>query len=95
MAIQIGRFSFRGPFENLDEIKDRPGIFVIHEGDSEINPCMISETPFLRTTIEKELKSKNLKLGVENKHFVSVCNTFCALALDRQEMVKEIADYYK
>ncbi len=90
MAIQIGRFSFRGPFTNLDEIKDRPGIFIIHGGEQKIDPYFICETPLLKTSIENELKANNLILGYENNCFISICNTFCVLTLDRKEMVEEL-----
>lgn len=90
MSIQIGRFSFRGPFSNLDEIKNRPGIFILHQDEENIVPISICETPLLKSAIEDELTAKNLKLGVENNCLISVYNTFCTLALDRQEMIHEL-----
>lgn len=92
MAIQIGRFSFRGPFSNLDEIKNRPGLFIIHYNKENIDPIVINNTPLLNATISEELQKKNLQLG--NNCFVSVYNTFCALQLDREEMVKEICEIF-
>ncbi len=88
MALQIGRFSFRGPFKNLDEIKNRPGLFILHKGESNISPIVIKETPLLNASIVEELNHAGLVLGEDC--FVSVYNTFCALALDREEMVKEL-----
>ena len=88
MALQIGRFSFRGPFKNLDEIKNRPGLFILHKGESNISPIVIKETPLLNASIVEELNHVGLVLGEDC--FVSVYNTFCALALDREEMVKEL-----
>ncbi|WP_282015045.1 hypothetical protein [Marinifilum flexuosum] len=88
MAIQIGRFSFRGPFSNLDEIKNRPGLFIIHRNKTDIVPIVIHETPLLLATIIEELQKQELNLGKDC--FVSVYNTFCALQLDREEMIKEI-----
>ncbi|MBI9057889.1 hypothetical protein L3049_12565 [Labilibaculum sp. DW002] len=90
MSIQIGRFSFRGPFTNLDEIKDRPGIFIVHKGEQKIDPYFICETPLLKSSIEKELKANKLELGSQKNCFISVYNTFCVLTLDRKEMVEEI-----
>lgn len=90
MSIQIGRFSFRGPFSNLDEIKNRPGIFILHQGEENVVPISICETPLLKSAIEDELKAKDLKLGVENNCLISVYNTFCTLTLDREEMVHEL-----
>ena len=90
MTIQIGRFSFRGPFTNLDEIKDRPGIFIVHKREPELDPYFICETPLLKSSIENELKANNLELGCENNCFISFYNTFCVLTLDRKEMVEEI-----
>ena len=90
MPTQIGRFSFRGPFTNLDEVKDRPGIFIVHKGEKLMNPYFVCETPLLKSSIETELKSHNLELGFENDCFLSVYNTFCVLTLDRKEMVEEI-----
>jgi hypothetical protein len=88
MAIQIGRFSFRGPFANLDEIKNRPGLYIIHTNLEEIVPILINETPQLNDTISKVVQEKGLKLG--SNCYVSVYNTFCALQLDREEMVSEL-----
>lgn len=90
MSIQIGRFSFRGPFSNLDEIKDRPGIFILHRGGGNIVPISICETPLLKSAIENELIVRDLKLGLENNCLISVYNTFCTLTLDRREMVHEL-----
>ena len=95
MPIQIGRFSFRGPFPNLDEIKDRPGIFIIHNGDIETNPLTIKENPLLKSSITEKLRELDVELGQENNCFVSVYNTFCTLTLDRQEMVDEIKSLFK
>jgi hypothetical protein len=92
MAIQIGRFSFRGPFSNLDEIKNRPGLYIIHRNEEDILPIVINETPLLNETITKELQKQDLKLG--QACFVSVYNTFCTLQLDREEMIKEINDIF-
>lgn len=88
MAIQIGRFSFRGPFSNLDEIKNRPGLYIIHRNDSEIAPIVIGQTTLLNANIADEIKAHELSLGSDC--YVSVYNTFCALELDREEMIKEI-----
>ena len=92
MAIQIGRFSFRGPFENLDEIKNRPGLYIIHYNNVDIEPITISETPLLNESITKDLQNKGMELG--DGCFISVYNTFCALQLDREEMVKEICEIF-
>lgn len=88
MTIQIGRFSFRGPFSNLDEIKNRPGLYIIHRNESEITPIVIGQTALLNANIADEIKAHDLSLG--NDCYVSVYNTFCALELDREEMIKEI-----
>ncbi|MCY1636204.1 hypothetical protein [Marinifilum sp. D737] len=93
MTIQIGRFSFRGPFSNLDEIKNRPGLYIIHKNEVDIIPILISETPLLNGTITEEIRKKGLILG--NNCFVSVYNTFCALQLDRVEMVQELNDIFQ
>jgi hypothetical protein len=90
MAIQIGRFSFRGPFSNLDEIKNRPGLFIIHSNEVDVDFIVIKETALLLNTIECELSEQNLTLG-ENC-LVSTYNTFCALSSDRKEMVSEIEE---
>lgn len=90
MSIQIGRFSFRGPFMNLDEIKDRPGIYILHKRDSFQTPLLIRETSLLKSSISEELSKRNLTMGTDEGCFVSVYNTFCVLTLDRQEMVEEI-----
>ena len=92
MAIQIGRFSFRGPFSNLNEIKNRPGLYIIHKFELDIDPIVINDTPLLNATISEELQEKNLQLGTDC--FVSVYNTFCTLQLDREEMVKEICEIF-
>ncbi|NOU61171.1 hypothetical protein [Marinifilum caeruleilacunae] len=92
MAIQIGRFSFRGPFANMDEIKNRPGLFIIHRNEKDIIPIVIHETPLLNASISEELQKKELQLGKDC--YVSVYNTFCALQLDREEMIKEIHDLF-
>lgn len=88
MTLQIGRFAFRGPFQNLDEIRNRPGLFIIHRYREDIEPIVIKETALLHDTIEKELLDLGVELG-EN-YYISVYNTFCALAIDRADMVEEI-----
>jgi hypothetical protein len=88
MTLQIGRFSFRGPFKNLDEIRNRPGLFIIHRNIEDIEPIVIKETALLHDTIEKELLEMGLELG--DNYYISVYNTFCALAIDRAEMIEEI-----
>lgn len=92
MAIQIGRFSFRGPFSNLDEIKNRPGLYIIHRNESEIIPVVIGQTTLLNASITEEIRSHKLSLGKDS--YVSVYNTFCALQLDREEMIKEIHEIF-
>lgn len=92
MAIQIGRFSFRGPFSNMDEIKNRPGLYIIHRNEEDIIPITIHETPLLLASITEELQKQGLELGKDC--FVSVYNTFCTLQLDRVEMIKEINDTF-
>ena len=92
MTIQIGRFSFRGPFSNMDEIKNRPGLFIIHRNEEDIIPIVILETPLLNASISEELQKKELQIGKDC--YVSVYNTFCALQLDREEMIKEIHDLF-
>jgi len=93
MALHIGRFSFRGPFKNLDEIKNRPGLFILHKGELDISPIVIKETPLLNASITDELNQLGLTLGKDC--FVSVYNTFCTLTLDRVEMVEELKSIFQ
>ncbi|WP_321515422.1 hypothetical protein [Marinifilum fragile] len=92
MTIQIGRFSFRGPFSNLDEIKNRPGLYILHRNETDIVPVIIGQTALLNANIADEIKEHELNLGKDC--YVSVYNTFCALELDREEMIKEIYEIF-
>jgi hypothetical protein len=72
----------------LNEIRNRPGLFIIHRNKEDIEPIVIKETALLHDTIEKELVDLELELG--DNYYLSVYNTFCALAIDRADMIEEI-----
>ena len=57
MTIKLGKYSFAGPSESIDEIKDRSGIYaIVCKKDNEFFLLDIGESPKLRTRIENHDK---------------------------------------
>ncbi len=66
MPIKLGKYSFTGPIESIDKIKDRSGVYaIICEVDKEFFLIDVGESSKLRTRIEnydkKECWKKNCK----------------------------------
>jgi hypothetical protein len=57
MTIKLGKYSFTGPFESIDKIKDRAGIYaIVEEVDNEYFLMDVGESLKLRTRIENHYK---------------------------------------
>jgi hypothetical protein len=53
MSIKLGKYSFTGPFESIDKIKDRSGVYaVVYKVDNEYFLSDVRESLKLRTRIE-------------------------------------------
>ena len=54
MSIKLGKYSFTGPFESNDKIKDRSGVFLIVDNmDTEYFLIDVGESLKLRTRIKR------------------------------------------
>jgi hypothetical protein len=57
MSIKLGKYSFTGPVESIDKLKDRSGVYaIVCKVDSEYFLIDVGESPKLRTRIEKNDK---------------------------------------
>lgn len=57
MAIKLGKYSFTGPFETIDKIKDRSGVYaIVDEVNNEYFLMDVGESLKLRTRIENHYK---------------------------------------
>jgi len=57
MAIKLGKYSFTGPFESIDKLKDRSGIYaIVCKVGTEYFLIDIGESSKLRTRIENHDK---------------------------------------
>jgi hypothetical protein len=59
MAISLGKHSFTGPFESIDEIKDRSGLYaIVCKVDNEYFLFDVGESLKLRTKIKNRYKTE-------------------------------------
>jgi hypothetical protein len=53
MSIKLGKYSFTGPFESIDKIKDRSGVYaIVYKVDNEYFLSDVRESLKLKTRIE-------------------------------------------
>ena len=58
MSIKLGKYSFTGPVESIDEIRDRSGVYVIVcKKDNEFFLLDVGESIKLRTRIKRIISS--------------------------------------
>lgn len=59
MAIRLGKHSFKGPFDSIDKIKDRSGVYaIVCKVDNEYFLFDVGESLKLRTKIENSYKNE-------------------------------------
>jgi hypothetical protein len=57
MPIKLGKYSFTGPVESIDKVKNRPGVYaVVCKVDGEYFLIDVGESSRLRTRIENHIK---------------------------------------
>jgi hypothetical protein len=71
MPIKLGKYSFTGPFESIDKIRNRSGVFaIVCKVDAEYFLFDVGESLKLRTRIENQykkecwIKTSNLQLTI-------------------------------
>jgi len=66
MAIKLGKYSFTGPFDSIDKLKDKPGVYAII--------CIVDREFFLLDVGE----STNIRSRIENNEkkglWIKKCN---------------------
>jgi hypothetical protein len=94
MSIKLGKYSFTGPFESIDKIKDRTGVFaVVCKVDTEYFLFDVGESLKLRTRIENQyekecwIKKSNLQMTIYI-HYTPFLNQIGRMRIEQE--IKEL-----
>ena len=91
MSITIGRFSFEGPYTNTNELKDEPGIYVIHcYRDNAYHRVDVGESREVKSRVENHDRKDCWKRNCAGVLTVSVLYTLHLTEAGRREIEQEI-----
>ena len=91
MPVQFGPYTFKGPFTNTRELRNRPGVFIIwHKSTGVVK--MVEQCLQLKNKVEEVLVEHSLDLEGEDVYELFVYHTFCLQLSEREVMVQDLKE---
>jgi hypothetical protein len=95
MSIKLGKYLFTGPFESIDKIKDRSGVYaIVDEVDNEYFLMDVGESIKLRTRIENHYKNASWLKYCNGKLTIYACYTPFLNQQGRIRIEKELRELF-
>ncbi len=94
MSIEIGRYTFEGPYRSTGDLKDKPGVYaVICKKEDELYLLDINESKQVKSSIQNNKREECWRKYCNETLTVAVHYTHIQKK-ERKDMVKEIREHY-
>ena len=91
MAIQVGRYSFDGPFGSVDQLRDASGVYVVLCGPTNV-VTDVGESHSVRTRVQNHDRAPCWRAHCSNTLNVAV---LYVAEVDRMRIESELRDQFR